>query len=407
MEAEKCNAYVALGKTFIRWIDRNILEFFIKGLRRTKMIIEAEKEGIKLHQTTFSSLSDEKENNGLKTDKVETVVCDNDEITQSRICDGVGFQPSPKAEIVTEESSSKQLSKVKAIEARVFWNDLNENIATLSIITMALSIRCSKCGALSFLTCSVKQLSSSHCQKCSNGFSVHISPQLVHQNSNVIALLEPKGCIPLDCVLLSSKLSYTCLQCNKEAAVENVTYGISSKSWCYCCHSKCEFEIKSIRFVGDFNSIAKEDDSVPKSKQKKKKVERLMMLVEGQPLPENGTCRHYKKSYRWFRFPCCGKLYPCDLCHNDAEKEHEMKLANRMICGFCSKEQPFQKAKPCINCNENVTRVKSQFWEGGKGCRDRVVMSRSDRRKYAKCLMKTASNKHVAQLKFKDENKKE
>lgn len=38
--------------------------------------------------------------------------------------------------------------------------------------------------------------------------------------------------------------------------------------------------------------------------------------------------------------------------------------------------QPFQKAKPCINCNENVTRVKSQFWEGGKGCRDQVVMSR-------------------------------
>lgn len=39
------------------------------------------------------------------------------------------------------------------------------------------------------------------------------------------------------------------------------------------------------------------------------------------------------------RFPCCGKLYPCDSCHDEAEKDHEMKLANRMVCGFCSKEQ--------------------------------------------------------------------
>ncbi|VBB32327.1 unnamed protein product, partial [Acanthocheilonema viteae] len=173
---------------------------------------------------------------------------------------------------------------------------------------------------------------------CLNGFSIRISPQLVHQNSNVMALLEPKGCVPLDCVLLSSKLSYICLQCGKEATAENLIYGITNKSWCYGCHSKCEFEIRTIRFVGDFNSIVKEDNSVQKSKQKKK-IERSMMLIEGQPLPENGTCRHYKKSYRWFRFPCCGKLYPCDLCHNDAEKEHEMKLANRMVCGFCSKEQ--------------------------------------------------------------------
>uniref|UniRef100_A0A0R3RPI5 C3H1-type domain-containing protein n=1 Tax=Elaeophora elaphi TaxID=1147741 RepID=A0A0R3RPI5_9BILA len=405
MEAEKCNTYVALGKTFIRWLDRNILKFFIEGLRKTKMITEAEKEGIKLHQASFSNLTSEKENNNFESDTVKTIICSNNAITQGRIYDETGVETSSKPEVVTEESSSEQPSKSKIIEARVFWNDLNGNIATLSIITMSISIRCAKCSALSFLTSSAKQLSVSYCTKCSNGFSIHTSPQLVHQNSNVIAFLEPKGCLPIDCVLLSSKLSYTCLQCSKEATAENLTYGIANKSWCYGCHSKCEFEIRAIRFVGDFNSIAKEDSSIPKSRQKKKKVKQSMLLVEGQPLPENGTCKHYKKSYRWFRFPCCGKLYPCDLCHNDAEMEHEMKLANRMVCGFCSTEQPFQKAKPCTNCNENVTRIKSQFWEGGKGCRDQVVMNRNDRRKYANSLMKTISNKHATQLKFKNDNK--
>lgn len=38
------------------------------------------------------------------------------------------------------------------------------------------------------------------------------------------------------------------------------------------------------------------------------------------------------------RFPCCGKSYPCDVCH-DMSEDHPMERANRMICGYCSKEQ--------------------------------------------------------------------
>ena len=39
-----------------------------------------------------------------------------------------------------------------------------------------------------------------------------------------------------------------------------------------------------------------------------------------------------------YRFPCCGKVYPCDVCHDTAE-DHPMERANRMICGYCSREQ--------------------------------------------------------------------
>lgn len=38
------------------------------------------------------------------------------------------------------------------------------------------------------------------------------------------------------------------------------------------------------------------------------------------------------------RFPCCGRAYPCDVCH-DEDQDHLMELANRMICGYCAKEQ--------------------------------------------------------------------
>ena len=88
---------------------------------------------------------------------------------------------------------------------------------------------------------------------------------------------------------------------------------------------------------------------------KKKKVPKDPAIKEGRPLPDEGTCKHYKKSYRWLRyvfmlsvhvylihiiymaqvcinvictvltmifssvnrFPCCGKVYPCDVCHED------------------------------------------------------------------------------------------
>lgn len=86
-------------------------------------------------------------------------------------------------------------------------------------------------------------------------------------------------------------------------------------------------------------------------------------MQKGKPLPEKGTCRHYKQSHRWLRyrrlrvvtrthrgemmevdiyvlvrFPCCGRAYPCDVCH-DEDQDHPMELATRMICGYCAKEQ--------------------------------------------------------------------
>uniref|UniRef100_A0A1I8JQZ7 C3H1-type domain-containing protein n=1 Tax=Macrostomum lignano TaxID=282301 RepID=A0A1I8JQZ7_9PLAT len=47
-----------------------------------------------------------------------------------------------------------------------------------------------------------------------------------------------------------------------------------------------------------------------KQQQKKPKKPIEPDIRPGQPLPSNGTCRHYKRSYRWLRFPCCGRAFP-------------------------------------------------------------------------------------------------
>lgn len=70
-------------------------------------------------------------------------------------------------------------------------------------------------------------------------------------------------------------------------------------------------------------------------------------IQKGKPLPDRGSCKHYKRSFRhvparwpqafppashwcarsWLRFPCCGKAYPCDVCHEDkSDPPHEMKV---------------------------------------------------------------------------------
>ena len=68
-----------------------------------------------------------------------------------------------------------------------------------------------------------------------------------------------------------------------------------------------------------------------------------------------------------------------------------MIWANRMVCGFCSKEQPYSQ-RPC-SCGRELTRKDGRgFWEGGKGTRNRINMSKKDSKKY-QGLGKTISNK--------------
>ena len=98
-------------------------------------------------------------------------------------------------------------------------------------------------------------------------------------------------------------------------------------------------------------------------------------------LPGRGACVHYRKSYRWFRFSCCNKVFACDRCHEEAE-DHPNEWANRMICGWCSREQNYA-VDECRFCGRGVIGKKGRgFWEGGKGTRDQRMMSRKDPRKY-------------------------
>ncbi|CAJ0960396.1 unnamed protein product, partial [Mesorhabditis belari] len=417
------NAYEGMAKTLLRWIDRNIFQLFLEGLRRTKLVFDASAAGISLvysgaSSSTTKKASEEKEiknvinlmsNANLRENERQSESDEEEQDSSSGSSSDDNDEHFGVEEDENEETGETQqpllvvdsqpLARLP-IEVMMVWNDFSKNIASISPVFFQLVVRCTRCSEHNDIEVPVKDTPKyRRCSRCNAAYSVRFRPEIAHENSNILAQCDARGCRPIDCVLLNSKLKFVCFACNKEDDIQKIGFGEAHRSWCRACHTLCNFVISAIRFQGDFSKTTQKDELAAKALPKPKKtVEKNVGIVVGQPLPDLGTCLHYKKSYRWFRFPCCGKVYPCDECHNLKEKDHEMKLANRMICGHCSTEQPFMKNKPCANCENNVTRTKSQFWEGGKGCRDQTLMRRNDARKHTNSRKKTVSNKKVGLL---------
>lgn len=108
-------------------------------------------------------------------------------------------------------------------------------------------------------------------------------------------------------------------------------------------------------------------------------------ITPGQPLPDLGKCKHFRKSRRWLRFSCCGKAFACPICHEMSGCPAAVFgiMASRMICGSCSREQNFANGQ-CLFCSFNMVKSASaSHWNAGEGGRDRGTLSKKDRKKYA------------------------
>lgn len=57
---------MCICKIFIRWLDHHIFELFLEGLRKTKIVVEAEREGITLHVPEISDFSTQNRSSSLE-----------------------------------------------------------------------------------------------------------------------------------------------------------------------------------------------------------------------------------------------------------------------------------------------------------------------------------------------------
>lgn len=256
-------------------------------------------------------------------------------------------------------------------------------IELLIVASLSISVKCDRCKTVADVKNVPPQKGNSpptrmeSCSKCANVMSVRYRGELMHTNTVRAGYLDLEGCTIVD--LLPSSFIPTCSECSTDYSAPGVVSvrGNTTLAMCRECHHKMSLKIPEVKFL----RVSSAGVDRPERPLPRKKAKENLGIVAGQELPRRGRCQHYSKSYRWFRFSCCTKVYPCDRCH-DAAEEHPNEHANRMICGFCSREQTYRPEECGLCHNTLVGKKGGGFWEGGKGTRDKLRMSRKDPRKY-------------------------
>lgn len=342
---------------------------------RFKMLCELVKRGV--DPTTAAAAKIEQKQEQVQEEKNATDADKNEGYVQN-----LKITPPEKRVAVETEPDVKG--------TQICLDDLFlHEVGTLVAHRLVCQIECDNCPLKFDTTLSLDSPAiQKWCPRCSVLHHILMRPVFAHSQSNVLAYVDTENCSIVD--VLPSDMLATCLDCGCEALLERVAPRQRSEQACFSCHIKLAVMAK--RFVaGQLEGLSSRrsnspDRSAVKAARGSKKgaKEPTETFVLGQPLPRNGACDHYKHSLRWFRFQCCGKAFPCDVCHDssDCPEANLGKFASRMICGLCSKEQS-SSVKVC-SCGNDVAAKKtaSRHWEGGTGCRDSLQMSRWDKHKY-------------------------
>ena len=350
------------------------------------------------------------ENNGINKNNKEIL----------DLCLSTSLQPSITSENLTLIKNILNLGE--KYQVNLTGVQIN-NISLIQISNIKLLLKCAKCKKVAFESKYMKLNKQKNvfylgtvCPRCQNEiFSIFIS-DFIHQNNLTNAgVCYISGGIVID--YLPSIYNLQCEKCGQNKTIKLRTGCLhSNDSNCRKCNVKLNFVILSSNisniYVSDlkhlsdikitnfekFNFAIKDDIDLDNYVKKYDKI-----IQEGKELPDFGACKHYKHSLRWFRFSCCNKIFPCDICHDEAS-DHNSEFAKTILCGFCSCEQSSSN-KVCQKCGKLFSKSEGgkKFWEGGKGCRDPKFMNARDSHKYTG-LNKTISRKQ--QKKNQNQTKK-
>ncbi|XP_033121836.1 uncharacterized protein LOC117120854 isoform X2 [Anneissia japonica] len=418
-----------LFRPFLRWLDRSMENLFTEGARKYKRCLDAKAAGFEFiphkekteNTETCPVVEESNEKEQIKEEDNGELIDENDD-DEEESSGGESGSCEEDADEVSDESSEEEEERNtakyrqrsieqgsdidpqrKGTELRFKGLEMGDGYGTLVVRKLALTVQCERCKHRTDVNTPGARTNLIVCPRCQHQFLLTFRSAIMHQYSAILGYLDLNGCVPFDVLVMDCEIEATCLSCNQQKKIKGLQYGQVLSSWCPQCHNKQTLRVDSTRLQRLIAS-----DPIVTEKLHTHQVQSMIRakkdpaVQDGKPLPDNGICRHYKKSFRWLRFPCCGKCYPCDQCHDD-DSDHIFTFANRMICGFCAKEQVFSPDNPCISCHMSLTKGWSSHWEGGLGCRNKIKMNRGDKQKH-KGKNKTVSKK--AQEKKDGQSKK-
>ena len=397
-----------------------IIDVYNKNYKDHDLSLLQEKSNDKLsNYINYKALEEEEEEEDENNDEIgeesdEESKNENNEIIKKNneildLCLSSSLQPSISSENLTLIKNILNLGE--RYQINLTGVQLN-NISIVQISNIKLLLKCAKCKKVAFESKYMKLNKQKNvfylgtlCPRCQNEiFSVFIS-DFIHQNNlSNAGVCYISGGIVID--YLPSIYTLECEKCGQNKTIKLRTGCLhSNDSNCRKCNIKLNFVILSAKisniFISDlkhlsdikinnfekFNFAIKDDINLDNYVKKYDKI-----IQEGKELPDCGACKHYRHSLRWFRFSCCNKIFPCDICHDEAS-DHNNEFAKTILCGFCACEQSSSN-KLCQKCGKmfNKSEGGKKFWEGGKGCRDPKFLNSRDYHKYTG-LNKTISRK--------------
>lgn len=317
-----------------------------------------------------------------------------------------------------------------------------DGVEALSPASLTLELSCLRCSAVVLPPAlSPSGLSSAassllrECGTCRAPLSLALQSRVAHASSSAVAVVRCLGCVPRDLLLPSSSFGAQCERCSRVAALRGAASANSGgggaggggrsnfalRRPCPSCHAALAVLFEGCAFdrmpeSGGRGSGGGGGGGAGTRRRKSRRASGgddgggpEAKAGGGAPLPRHGACDHYPHSRRVMRFPCCGRVFPCDVCHelsaaSDPRHAPEVvSVATRMTCGFCSKEQAFEKkGEPaiCRGCGKHLAgssrygeHGRTRHWEGGKGCRDPKMLDRRDSKKHAGSRLKARSKK--------------
>lgn len=271
---------------------------------------------------------------------------------------------------------------------------------TARVSALWADLGCTRCGERTSMQLSglAEEGSSKKawCDKCAAVLSAQLRPCFLGAAAGLATAgyVETRGCTLSDVPVL--KLLLMC-SCGGERELQEAVRGRRMRDGCRQCHTPLPLYFSNLCLIRHSGAaggavaraVDDEEDEMEGllKKLRKKNADQFkgLGLCVGKPLPGKGACRHFKHSYRWLRFPCCGRAWPCATCHAESEcpaaQAGDAVWATRLLCGKCSREHPYSD-KPCDACGNSYTVPGGGHWQGGDGCRDQQRLVKSDSRKH-------------------------
>ena len=258
---------------------------------------------------------------------------------------------------------------------------LISNIDIVQPMDCSTSIRCSRCSMQREVDITLYKCERWHCTSCGSSASCELIPSALHAGSSLFGYLALRNC-SLTQIGTCTFRAFCSFCMGGSAVIKKVQAGRRAEASCMLCHKKMAIQMDQIpvtNIVGSTDGASgkcKKRSNDPKAQKPRIGARNAKVSIENQ-----GACEHFKKSFRLLRFPCCGKAFPCPLCHALSGCQHTSRLATRQICGFCGHESPISD-KPCVSCGKLMTGSKgANHWNAGRGNRNAATLSSKDKRK--------------------------